>query len=92
MKFPHRELALPQAITTIRERLHPELADKAAMQAIADEMGVSLRTAYSWQSGEKGMSFAHARKLREMGRQVNVSITTESMLRRGSGSAPRRKK
>lgn len=92
MSYQHRELALPQAITTIRERLHPELADKAAMQAIADEMGVSLRTVYSWQSGEKGMSFAHARKLREIARRVNITITTDSMLRRGSGSAPKRKK
>ena len=92
MSFPARELPLPQAITTMRERLHPELPETAAMQKIADEMGVALRTVYSWQSGEKGMNFPHARKLRKIARRVNISITTESMLRRGSGSAPRRKK
>lgn len=92
MSFPARELPLPQAITTMRERLYPRLPDQAAMQKIADEMEVSLRTVYSWHSGEKGMNFAHARKLREIARRVNITITTESMLRRGSGSAPRREK
>ena len=92
MSFPHRELPLPQAITTIRERLYPRLPDMEAMQKIADEMGVALRTVYSWQSGEKGMNFANARKLKGIAGRVNISITTESMLRRGSASAPRRKK
>lgn len=92
MNFPHRELALPQAIMTIRERLYPALRETEAVQKIADEMGVALRTVYSWQSGEKGMNFANARQLREIARRVNISITTDSMLRRGSGSAPRRKK
>ena len=92
MSHPFRELPLPKAIETMRERLYPGLPDMEAMQKRADEMGVSLRTVYSWQSGEKGMNFPHARKLREIARRANIAITAESMLRRGSGSAPRRKR
>ena len=85
-------LPLPKAVAALRERLYPQLADEAALQKIADEMNVSLRTVYSWQSGEKGMNFAHARKLKEIAGRVNITITVDSMLRRGSGSAPRRRR
>lgn len=92
MSQPFREMDLPRAVRMIAERLYPDLKGEAALQKIADEMGVALRTVYAWQSGKDGMNFAHARKMREIARRANIAITTDSMLRRGSGSAPRRKK
>ena len=92
VSYPFVELDLPEAVRGIKKRLYPSLDSEAATRKIAQEMGVSTRTVHSWLSGEKGMNFTHARKMRELGRQVNIAITTDSMLRHGSGSAPRRKK
>ncbi len=92
MSYPFVELDLPQAVRAIKKRLWPELRAQAATRKLAEEMGVAERTVNSWMSGDKGMDFAHARKFRELGRRANVGITPDSMLRRGSGSAPRRKK
>lgn len=92
MSHPFLELPLPEAIKEIKKRLYPDLKDEEALQKIADEAGVKLRSAYDWQMGNKGTDFKHARKLREIARRANLGITTDSMLRRGWGSAPRRQK
>ncbi len=92
VSHPFQEMDLPDAVREIARRLYPDLKNKAALQKVADEMGVALRTVYAWQSGEDGMNFAHARKMRALAKTANVSITPDSMLRRGGGSAERRKK